>query len=274
MTTATRPQHGERRCYLRGCRKPECTNANKQYCKQYRTDLYLHGPRRVDIQPYLAIVNHYIDHGWSYAQIGKLAGCCETVAFNLHKGITKQLSRKAATQLDTLPATPPSTPARGNVDPTGTIRRGQALYRIGHTVRAMAPEIGIDEASLSRILTRPVSFVYGSTATAMTVLYSRWQGTPGNSTANRNRAETRGWPDPTWWEDMGHIDDPNFNPHAAEDLGSRELAALRRAEVEHLASYGCTAVEINNRVDLKLSTIRQILQELRTGHRRDRRTAA
>ncbi|CAH9419575.1 hypothetical protein SGL43_06630 [Streptomyces globisporus] len=278
MTTTRTPiQHGERRCYLRGCQRDECAEANRRYCKRYRTTVYVSGPRRVDnLQPYTSIVTRYLNHGWSYAQIANLAGCCETVPFNLHKGISKRINQKTAEQLATLPTTPPPVPGHGFVDPTGTVRRGQALYRIGHTLRGMAPELDIDPDSLSRTLNRPAAYVYGSTAAAMTDLYNRWQNTPGPSTANRNRAEARGWPDPTWWEDMGHIDDPTFDPRTVVErpMNRLELAAYRRDEIDRLNDYRIPDHEIADRLGMGITTVRSIIAELESGQRRDRKQAA
>lgn len=236
--TRTPPQHGERRCYLRGCRRPECVAANAAYCKRYRVDRYSNGPRRVPAQPYIKLAARYAAHGWSHFQMAELAGCSETVFFDLLNGKSARLNPKTAKQLDQMPADPIDVPGRSHVDPTGTIRRGRALYRIGHTVQDMSVEIGLHPEALGRILTRPTTAVLASTAQGMTVLYAKWRWTPGKHLGNRTRAANRGWHGPLAWDD---IDDPNAQPDGGEPYkpiikGSRD--SMRRAEIAHLLSCG------------------------------------
>ena len=69
MTSKTPPQHGERRCYIAGCRRPECAAANAAYCKRYRVYRHTNGPRRVDAQPYIELAQRYASLGWSHTQM-------------------------------------------------------------------------------------------------------------------------------------------------------------------------------------------------------------
>lgn len=86
------------------------------------------------------------------------------------------------------------------------------------------------------------------------------------------KARKQGAKDPLWWEDWGRIDDPDFDPDLVEqELNLREEAAVRREEIKHLASFGLTAEVIAERLGMMPGTVRDIMRELRTGERRDRR---
>lgn len=89
------------------------------------------------------------------------------------------------------------------------------------------------------------------------------------------RARRMGWRDPLWWEDMGGIDDPDFNPAAVEEeTTGRALAALRREEIAHLASFNLGHEEIGARLDMAPGYVRDVLRELRAGQRQNRKAVA
>lgn len=261
-----------RACYLRGCRHPGCVDANKRYCKQYRVTRYTTGRRRVDAAPYAAIARRYAAAGWSHSEMAALAGCSETVFHDLLNGCTR-LSPTTAARISAMPPRPERMGSAAYVDATGTRRRAQALHRIGHEVQAMAAALGIHAGHLSRIVRGRHKRVLSSTAAAMKALYDEWQSQPGPSEESRQRATLLGWRDPLWWEDMGDIDDPAFDPDKADaDLNFHERAQLRREEIEHLAWCGHQPEQILARLnnEVSISTVRQIVQEWRTGVKRVR----
>lgn len=265
-----------RACYLRGCRLPGCTEANKRYCKQYRVTRYTNGRRRVDAAPYVAITRRYADAGWSQSEMANLAGCSETVFHDLLHG-ARRVSASSAARIDAVPATPPHPGSAAYIDATGAIRRSRALHRIGYEVQDMAAALDLHPDHVSRILRARVSHVLSSTDTNLKAIYVAWQGQPGASVESQRRAERLGWRDPQWWEDYGRIDDPDFDPAAvADEAGFRERAAIRREEIIHLAWHGETPEQILARLDeeMSISTVRQIVQEWRTGQKRDRKQVA
>lgn len=171
----------------------------------------------------------------------------------------------------------------GMVDATGTRRRIQALAALGWPMRSLGPHTGMHPAQVGRIANQ--KYVYRPTQQAVADCYEKLRDLrpedhgilPGSALKTRNKARREGWKDPLWWEDMGHIDDPDFDPAAVEREPNRdELAALRRADIEHLARFGCNPEEIHRRLDeeVALSTVRAIVREVRTGQRRDRLTTA
>lgn len=248
MSRKTPPQHGERRCYMAGCRRDECRAANAAYCKRYRLDRHTTGPRRVDAHPYIELAERYAAHGWSHSQMAALAGCSETVFFGLLNGKSARLNQQTARQLDTMPAEPVNAAGGSHVDPTGTIRRGRALYRIGHTIEAMAAEIGTHPDCLSRILSRPTTAVLASTAQRMNQLYARWQWKPGRNLGNRTRAISRGWHGPLAWDD---IDDPNCQPDTGtyKPIAKNGRDSMRRGEIAHLLACGESVATIARRMN-------------------------
>ncbi|WP_405794062.1 hypothetical protein [Streptomyces sp. NBC_01506] len=168
----------------------------------------------------------------------------------------------------------------GQVDATGTGRRVQALAAIGWPMRRLGPHLGVHPACVGRLAGQ--QFVYRSTARTVAEAYDRLQHQVPEehgvslATAVRTRkwAERMGWPNPVWWDDMGHIDDPTFDPTTAErGLNRDQLATLRRTEIAHLRSFGLTEETIAARLGMALSTVLAITAEIRTGQRRDRTSA-
>ncbi|MFE0088807.1 hypothetical protein [Streptomyces sp. NPDC059016] len=242
--TRTPPQHGERRCYMAGCRRDECRAANAAYCKRYRVSRHRNGPRRVDATPYAEHVRRYADLGWSRRQIALLAGTSETTIIDLLSGKAKHLNPDSAEAIRALPAEPANIPGRAYFDATGTIRRGRALYRIGHQVADMAAELGLHADSLSEILHRDGGLVLASTAHNMTDLYKRLRWTPGKFIANRTRATNRDWHGPLAWEDAT-IDDPTAKPDVDPHADKRgRPAKVDEALVARLTRAGRTAEQI------------------------------
>ncbi|MFI6103206.1 multiprotein-bridging factor 1 family protein [Streptomyces sp. NPDC051310] len=271
MTRKPPPQHGERRCYIAGCRRPECAAANAAYCKQYRVTRYRTGPKRVDAGPYADRVRRYADLGWSRRQIAEQAGISETTIVDLLSGHAKRLNPDSAAAIRTLPAEPTDVPGRAYFDATGTIRRGRALYRIGHRVVDMAAELGLHADSLSLILHRDSGLVLASTAHAMDALYKRLRWTPGKFLANRTRATKRDWHGPFAWT-ADTIDDPSAKPDVDEPY--RPMAAngrdsLRLPEVRHLLALGESEASIARQMGGSEKYIRDLISK-----DRNRRPAA
>jgi hypothetical protein len=176
-------------------------------------------------------------------------------------------------------------PAKGDpgqyIDATGSTRRLQALSCVGHSYAAIC------EAA-DTCPNRVVSIANGRQPTIRRDLAERiaaayqllaFNPPPKNkhTTRTRNVARAKGWRDPQWWEDYGRIDDPDFNPNEVSDeLGFRERAELRREEIIHFAWHGDTPEQILSRLndEVSISTVRQIVQEWRTGQKRDRKQVA
>lgn len=155
-------------------------------------------------------------------------------------------------------------------------RRIRALYALGHGRLTIATLAHLDPAMINRLINGEYNVVTATTAAGVDTAYRALAGRTGSNTKTRRCAADAGWPDPQWWEDYGHIDDPGFNPAAVlRGLKRDELAALRRADIIHLAGYGCTPEVIHQRLmagghDIALSTVRAVVLEHRTGAKRQR----
>ncbi|MYR36310.1 hypothetical protein GTX14_04475 [Streptomyces sp. SID4944] len=269
-----------------GCKCDTCRNGYTAWQRnRYRRRGYGTWQPFVDAEPIRQHILTLHGSGMSYASIAQAAGMYEATlrGFLYALGPKSPRKEKATHEIAArILAVTPDPMLSGWVDATGTRRRIQALAANGWPMSALATFIGVNSGSVNRF-TRQTR-VYADTARAVAEVYGKYataspqdHGVPQwKSDRHRREAQTKQWPDPTWWEDMGRIDDPTFDPLKIVErrLNRDELAAVRRAEVEHLASYGYDADEINKRVDLSISTIRGILLELRTGQRRDRRQAA
>lgn len=275
MSAATR--HGERRCYLQGCRRDECSAAHYRYMKRYRLDRARGTRRRVPAGPVAQHVRQLVAAGWSHKQIGTAANCVPRIITAVAAGDYQTMRSDLAARILAAQPRIDLVQPRSYVKATGTIRRVRALIAIGHPLIAIAEAAGITKTALGHVINHEHDRITARHATAVAELYGRWSTQPGTNSRARNRAAAAGWQDPLWWEDMGRIDDPSFDPDAIEARLSRnELAAIRRAEIEHLTDCGCTTDEIHRRLneELSISAIRAIVAELRTGQRRDRTPAA
>jgi plasmid maintenance system antidote protein VapI len=280
MTTAVKPMpdHGERACYLRGCRCTDCSAANYRYMSRYRLEREHGHKRRVPSGQARATIARWLNAGWSYTPLAALIGCSDTVIVDLVAG-TPRLNAATAELIRRLPAQPGQPVGRAHTDGTGTIRRGRAMVRIGYQVNAIAKEIGMHPDALGRLINRDDSLVLVSTALAMTALYRRWAWRPGPCQQSRSRAQRLGWHGPMAW-DTDTIDDPNAQPEvddlddieapSASRLGRHELAAERRELVQKFMNSGYLPSEIATRLGMNANSVRAICAELRTGQRRDR----
>ncbi|MEU0355688.1 hypothetical protein [Streptomyces cyaneofuscatus] len=289
MTTRTRPiaDHGTLSRYKHhGCKCDTCRAGYTAWQRnRYRRRGYGTWQPFVDAEPIRQHILTLHAGGMSYASIAKAAGMYEATVTGFIYALSAKDPRKEKATPEIaarILAVTPDPMLSGWVDATGTRRRIQALAANGWPMSALAGFIGVNSGSVNRF-TRQIR-VYADTARAVADVYAKYataspqdHGVPQwKSDRHRREAQAKQWPDPTWWEDMGHIDDPTFDPQKVvkRRLNRDELAAIRREEIAHLASYGHEAEEIAQRIGLGVTATRQILLELRTGQRRDRKTAA
>lgn len=269
MSTRTAPQHGERRCYLRGCRRPECRAANYRYMSKLRLERQRGQRRRTCIKHVTDHVQNLIDAGWTQAQIERATGVGHRSIAPILAGSQPNVGVRTEQRLLALPVGPPPCDAR-DIDATGTRRRIQALVAIGYNYPTLGRHIGLHGDAVGRIARGENPVVRTSTAEATAVAYRQLSRTPGRSVRARFLAAGQGWHGPLAWDD---IDNPAAVPETCPQqlqLTREQQAALRRAEIEHLDRFGVPAQEIAARLGIADSTVLNIVAELRTGTRRDR----
>ncbi|MFE5895868.1 helix-turn-helix domain-containing protein [Streptomyces sp. NPDC056488] len=264
--------------FTKNCPCKKCRVVKNAYARQvHRRRCYGTWQPYVDAAPTVRHLRKLHDAGISYAQIARQSGLHENHVHRIANGHSKQVRPATAEAILALTA---ESVQRKVLPITGSARRLQALAAIGWPFTTLATYIGMNPRGISRINYQP--YIFQSTAKAIVAAYERLKDQKPEdhgvslvgAQKSRALAERRGWPDPLWWEDMGHIDDPEFDPATAErELNRDELGALRREEIEHLSSYGCDAETIAKRLHMHLGTVRGVLRELRTGERRDRKGA-
>jgi transcriptional regulator with XRE-family HTH domain len=273
VTTRTPPQHGERACYLRGCQLPECAAANYRWTSRYRLDVHEGRPRRTDSTPTRVHIERLHAAGWTQAQIARAANIAHRVITAVLNGQEMVSNRTALAVLSIPVGTPPAD--QRDVDATATVRRVRALVTIGYPIAQLAPRIGLFPTAAGRIARGELQQVRATTAERVAREYRTLARIPGPSNRARNDARRHGWHGPLAWDDIT-IDDPQAQPEIDDtvtDLSRNELAAVRRAEVEHLDQFGVSEDDIARRLGLTPSTVHGIIRELRAGERRDRTTA-
>ncbi|WP_405769210.1 hypothetical protein OG539_32620 [Actinacidiphila glaucinigra] len=279
MTTAVRytPDHGTASRY-RGdprpkkswapCRCEPCRAAYRRRHKAVVLRKARGGEGRHPLEPVAAHIEKLIDSGWTVGGIEAAARVDRRGICNMRTGRQKTVQYATAARI--LALQPGGQPYL--TDATGTRRRLRALATIGYSVTWTASQAGLSARGCQYICNGEWGQVTWATRQAIAAVYDQHAGTPGPSNWTRAYAAKRDWRDPQFWEDWGRIDDPTYDPAETQrPLKRNDLAALRRADVEHLASFGLTPEAIAERVDLELSTIRDLVNAWRNGRKRDRR---
>lgn len=167
------------------------------------------------------------------------------------------------------------------IDATGSTRRLQALSCIGHSYAAICEAAGTCPNRVVSIANGRQPTIRRDLADRIAAVYQQLAFNPPaknrHTTRSRDVARAKNWRDPQWWEDYGHIDDPAFDPDKADaELNFHERAKLRREEIEHLAWCGHQPEQILDRLDneVSIATVRAVIQEWRTGQKRQRKQVA
>ncbi|WP_159041450.1 hypothetical protein [Streptomyces sp. WM4235] len=157
---------------------------------------------------------------------------------------------------------------QGRVDATGTKRRIQALVANGWPLLQIGPHVKRHPYYLSDLLKQ--DRVYAYTAHDVAVGYERlWNANPQAhgvtvhaSAIARTHAAKKGWVPPAAWDDE-LIDDPEAQSAFAPEMSRAELAAYRRQEIAHLASFGIPEHDIASRLDMAPHYVRDLIRDMR-----------
>lgn len=267
-TTTAGPQPGEthapsRACYIRGCRLPACKNADYQYMSRIRLDHQRGHRRRTNATQTRVHIERLTAAGWTQAQIARAASLSQRTIGDVAHGAHTVANRTAYAILS-IPIGPAPLDGR-YTDPTGTVRRVQALVAIGWPFAQLAAHLGLYETALGRIANGRHPQVLAVTAETVAREYRRLSRVPGPSVRARNDARRKGWVGPAAWDDTT-IDDPAALPETDvpdRQLKRDELAELRRAEIEHLAGGGIAPQEIADRLGIGFTTVTGVLAQQR-----------
>lgn len=156
-------------------------------------------------------------HKMTNRDIARCAGVNEaTIHRLLAGGNTIVFPQTARAIMAVRPDTPTWREEKAWTNPTGTIRRLQALMAVGHDGQAISTRAGKHREWASRILRGAASqgYIEERTRVAVAEIYDQmWMDAPTGSYANRTRAiaARRGYMPPLAWDD-DTIDDPTATP--------------------------------------------------------------
>ncbi|WPO70245.1 hypothetical protein [Streptomyces sp. KN37] len=260
---------GDAKCYRRGCRSDQCRDADRFERKRRELGRIRGIPGRVPGAQVAAHLRRLIDGGHTCRSIANESKVSERAVRYILDGQPtvqrpKALALLAVRPLDIAPRT----------DATGTIRRIQALAAVGWPVCWTAAQAGHSPGYLFKILRGDVPQVLAGTARRIDALYREYGTQQGPCRHTRVIARRNRWRSLAAWDGTA-IDDPAAKPDSdgtEMKPGARELAALRREEIIHLAWCGDSPEQILDRLnhEVSISTVRQTVAEWRSGCKRDR----
>lgn len=223
MTAPTRPlpphgtlsRHKHYKCKCQACRE----NYRAYQRSRYRRKGYGTWQPFVDAEPVRQHLIALRDAGISYHQVAEIAGLHAPTVGNFlypHAGQAPKDRARPETAAKILAVkTTDATPFR--VDATGTRRRLQALAANGWPMKSLGSHIGVNPATVARLLNQ--RRVYSATAIAVADCYRKLHGQrpedhgvpAGIALKARNHASREGWPGPGYWDDED-FDNPGFQP--------------------------------------------------------------
>lgn len=271
------PAHGTPSRYLgtrSGSRPPcgcrECVAAHTRACSE-RELAHLSGrPPRVPTGPVTDHVNSLLAADMSRTQIAIAAGVSRSSVCNAAIGKNPTSNRTVADKI--LAVRPRIVRSTDRLPMVGTRRRLQALYTIGHGALAISAASGLSMAQIQNIAYGRARHVTAATYKAVRAAYRQLAVVAGHSAKAKASACRNGWLPPTAWAE--DIDNPtavpDFEATTEAELSRNQLAAIRRAEVEHFDLLGLSSQEIADKLGMAYTTVRNIVLELRSGQRRIR----
>jgi AraC-like DNA-binding protein len=226
-TLKSLPPHGTlSRHKYHGCKCDTCRDFYRTYQRsRYRKQAYGTWQPLIDAEPVRQHLEALRAAGISFDRVAEQAGLYTATVTGFVYDLGPKRPRKKRVRPETaakILAVRVDIAQPGIVDATGTRRRLQALAAVGWPFRALGPHLDVAPQTVARLTHQ--RRLYATTAETVTTVYTRLSttiaedhGIPAASAARaRNRATAEGWRDPQYWDDMGHIDDPTFNPDTAE----------------------------------------------------------
>ncbi|MFE8961795.1 hypothetical protein [Streptomyces iakyrus] len=245
-------------CYRRGCRRDECRTADRNYRKRYELRRLSGIPSHIPGPVVAAHLRIVIGSGRTVRDIAKDTGVSERAIGYILNGQAKVTRVKALALLAVQPLE-----EAPRVDPTGTIRRIQALAFIGRPVAWTAEQAGYHPSYLFNIIAGRVPTIPRDVARRFAVVYRQYSHRPGASEYTRSIARRNGWQGPLAWDE--NIDDPAAQPEQAapyEAASKYERDPDKSAEIEHLYLLGESPEQIAKQLDGNEKYIRDQLSAI------------
>ncbi|NUU23322.1 MAG: hypothetical protein HOV68_17695 [Streptomycetaceae bacterium] len=260
MTTTTRPapHHRNLTCFTNyGCRLPDCVDRYNAWGRERgRAITAGQWQPHVDAEPVREHLRMLATHGITLHRAAQIAGLNRNALHPLFHHEGKQRHPRQHTVRTELAAKilaiDPAAAGPAHVDPTGAVRRLQALIATGWPMRHLEPRLGLGHDVVHQTLKRAPHghLVLSTTATKIAEGYQRVKrqkparhGVPAPAvTRARNYAAARHWPPPRYWDTFPDaIDDPHFAPEyglTRADIDAAEAAWLMGGglTLEHTAA--------------------------------------
>jgi len=229
MTTAVRtpPNHDTLTCYTDyQCRRPDCVARARAY-ENNRRHAKAEGTWQplIDAAPVREHLLRLHAAGITVYRAATLTGLSD----NVIRGFTQTTRagervngrRHRTTQAiaDKILAVDVETAAPAKVSAIGSLRRLQALVALGWPMQEVSRRTGLSGQTMYNIARQPL--ILASTAANVEAAYEQLKNTRASrttkvSTQQRNtalnRAASHRWPPPSYWDEVGAIDDPDFEP--------------------------------------------------------------
>lgn len=218
MTAARRTRrHGTRYCYVQGCRRPECVEAERAYGRNYwRTYVRpLVHRREVPVDRALEHVRRLRAAGMGNRSIALAAGVGHHVIYTLDRPERRSVRVETERAILAVTFDPGLRPA------VGLQRRVRALSRLGWTGAQIAAAGGMDPRQVSYLLQCRTTDATRKTVRQVMKAYDALSMRPGPSRISERRAAAKGWPPPLAWDD-DTIDDPTASPSTGRSTAPRQ----------------------------------------------------
>lgn len=253
----TTPAHGERRCYLAGCRRPECSQAHYRYVSKYKLDRARGFTRRTNAAPVHRRLKQLLDTGWTCTEIARATGHApNTIAALAETDHPTTTRNNVATSILRLG----NTPSRQLiVNGTGSMRRVRALVALGHSQHTIALATGLSDDVISLIARGQRPRVHATTARRITLAYRPMSRSRGTSDTARALAKDRGWHGPLAWD---VIDDPAAQPETTLEERVHRTRALAEDGLE-LEVQGYSRRHAAERLGVTVDTLQQAIKRHR-----------
>lgn len=249
------------RCHCQPCRRAE-----RAYDKRRR---YLKATGRTLLVPAAPIADHLDALFAAGAGWVQLADLSEVSQSSLSKIRNRQQTRIRRSVADRILSIKPGQgiPARRTVSAVGAVRRVRALMAVGHTLVSIRTAAHLDHTVMHGLVNGHLTTIWGSTHSSLAEAYRTLATRPGGNVRACRRAEREGWHDPLWWDDIGHIDDPDFDP---ADAAPKTLRIDQVAEDSAwLAETGLTSKQIAERIGVSRDYVEKALRHAAAGDREE-----
>ena len=192
------------------CDHPACRAAVTRYRKRWQYDV-AHGRHRTTPPDRTRLhVAALEGAGWSLRAIAEASGLSPTTVSRVARGLQGTVSRTTARAILSIdPDTLPERGAgRGFVARVGTVRRIQALMRMGWSHRAMGAHVGEPTQWTVNRLHQRGRWVTRDVHEQVAAMYRELSHHRGPSERTARAAERLGYPGPLDWDDIDRDPEP------------------------------------------------------------------